>query len=123
MSEGLRAGVLLGGWAVIVAILGLSPGFSWIPEGPFIGAAGLVALAILGWAGFRGAEKSSRLIAGPLTGALTGGIGGCIGGLAYVVAGKPALNIAVGFLLGAVAGAVLGLAGRLVSRRSGRGAV
>ncbi len=114
MSEGLRAGALLGGWAVIVAILGLSPGFSWIPEGPFIGAAGLVAVAILGSAGFRGKRKSGRLVAGPLTGAIAGGIGGCVGGLAYVVAGKPALNVAIGLLLGVVAGGAIGLVGGLL---------
>jgi len=117
VREGLRSGAILSLCAVGLAVLGLTPALSWIPEVPLIGAAILLPVAILIWTGFRAAKRSGRLLAVPLTGALAGGIGGCIGGIAYVIAGKPALNIAVGLLAGALSGAVLGLAGAELARR------
>ena len=117
MAEGLRSGVLLSLCAVALAVLGLTPALSWIPEGPLLGAAILLAVAILIWTGLRAAERSGRLVAGPLTGALAGSIGGCVGGIAYLVAGKPALNIAAGLVTGALSGAVCGFAGAKLASR------
>jgi hypothetical protein len=115
--EGLRWGAILGLCSVALAVIGLSPAFSWVPEVPLIGAAILLPVAILIWTGFRAATQSGRLAAGPLAGALTGAIGGCVGGIAYSIAGKPALNIAVGHLAGAFSGAVFGLAGAILAGR------
>lgn len=117
LAEGLRSGVLLSLCAAALAVLGLTPALSWIPEGPLIGTAIFVSVAILTWTGLRAAERSDRLVAGPLTGAFAGAIGGCVGGIAYLIAGKPALNIAVGVVAGALSGAVFGFAGAKLARR------
>ena len=115
-AEGLRSGAILSLCAVALAVLGLTPALSWIPEMPLIGAAIVLPVALLIWTGFRAATRSGRLVAGPLTGALTGAIGGCVGGFAYLLAGKPPLNIAVGLLAGALGGAAFGLMGALLGR-------
>jgi hypothetical protein len=117
VRDGLRSGAILGLCAVGLAVLGLTPALSWIPEVPLLGAAILLPVAILIWTGFRAAERSGRLVAGPMAGALAGAIGGWIGVIAYVIAGKPALNIAVGLLAGAFSGAVIGLAGAMLAGR------
>jgi hypothetical protein len=116
MAEGLRSGAILSLYAVALAVLGLTPALSWIPEVPLIGAAVLLPVALLIWTGFRATARSGRLVAGPLTGALTGAIGGCVGGIAYLLAGKPALNISVGLVAGALAGAAFGFTGALLGR-------
>lgn len=115
--EGARSGVALGVWAAVLAVLGLTPKLSWIPELPLLGAAIVVSVAIIGWTGFRAASRSKRIVAGPLAGALTGAIGGGVGGIAYLLFGKPALNIAVGLLGGAIGGAAIGFLGALPSAR------
>ena len=113
LREGLRWGGILSLCAVALAVLGLAPAFSWIPEVPLLAAAVLLPGALLMWAGFRAAARSRRLVVGPLTGALAGAIGGCVGGIAYLLAGKPALNVAVGLVAGALFGALLGFVGAL----------
>lgn len=103
----------------MLAVLGLTPKLSWIPELPLLGAAIVVSVAIIGWTGFRAASRSKRIVAGPLAGALTGAIGGGVGGIAYLLFGKPALNIAVGLLGGAIGGAAIGFLGALPSAKGG----
>lgn len=116
IGEGLRSGAILSLCAVALAVLGLTPTLSWIPEVPLIGAAIVLPVALLIWTGFRAAARSGRLVAGPVTGVLTGAVGGCVGGTAYLLADKPALNIAVGLLAGALAGAAFGFTGALLGR-------
>jgi hypothetical protein len=117
MAEGLRSGVLISLCAVALAVLGLTPALSWIPEAPLLGAAIVVPVAILMWTGFRSATRSGRLVAGPYAGVLAGAIGGCVGGIAYLVAGKPSLNVVVGLVGGTLSGAVLGFTGAIIARR------
>jgi hypothetical protein len=102
--------------AVILAVAGLAPGLSWLPEWLVIGAAIVVPVSILGWTGYRVALESGRLFPGLLSGALAGAIAGCVGGVAYLLFGKPALNIPLGLLAGAIGGGVVGFAGALSSR-------
>jgi hypothetical protein len=117
---GLRSGAILSLWAIALAVLGLTPALSWVPEAPLLGAAIVVPVAILVWTGLRSATRSGRLVAGLFSGALAGAIGGCVGGIAYLIAGKPALNIAVGLLGGALTGGALGFTGALLwSRQTG----
>jgi hypothetical protein len=111
LCDGIRAGVILSVCAIALALLGLTPALTWIPEVPLLGSAILVPIGLLGWTGWRAAARTGRLVAGPLTAALAGSIGGAAAGSAFVVAGKPALNIAVGILAGVLAGAALGMAG------------
>jgi hypothetical protein len=117
LREGLRSGAILSLCAVALAVLGLTPALSWIPEVPLIGGAIVLPLAILVWTGVRVARRSSRLVAGPLASALAGAIGGCVGGIAYLVAGKPSLNVIAGLLGGALSGAVFGFAGAILAKR------
>ena len=116
LGDGLRSGALLSLSAIGLALLGLTPAFSWIPEVPLLGTAILVPVGILAWTGWRAASRSGRLTAGPLTGAVAGTIGGLVAGIAFVIAGKPALNIAVGLVSGALSGSAIGFAGALLGR-------
>jgi hypothetical protein len=117
LSEGIRGGVVLALAAVVLAVLGLTPSLSWIPEVPLMVVAVLVPIVVLGITGFRAGSRWSRLEAGGMAGAVAGGIGGLVGGLSYVVFGKSLLNIAVGLILGAIGGAIVGATGGLLARR------
>jgi hypothetical protein len=108
LTEGLRFGAILAAFAVIFAIVGLSPSFRWVPEIPLLLVAGLIPAVILTVAGYR---------AGALSGALAGAIGGVVGGVAYVVYGKPVLNIPIGLVAGSAGGLALGALGEAVARR------
>jgi len=116
--EGLRAGVALGACVVVLAIVGLTPSLSWIPEVPLVGGAIVLPIATYGLTGYRTGKRSGRLVAGTIAASLAGAISGAVGGVAYVLFGKPVLNILVGVLLGAVGGAVVGTAGARLSQRT-----
>ena len=104
--------------AVLFAVVGLTPSFSWVPEVPLLAAGVLLPAAILGATGFRAGARSRNVFAGALAGAIAGALGGFVGGVSYVVFGKPALNIAVGLLAGAVLGGAIGATGALLGRRT-----
>ena len=112
-------GIVLGAGVAVLAVLGLTPALSWIPEVPLLGVAILLPVAACGLAGFRTGLGTGRVLAGALAGALAGSIGGALGGVSYVLFGKPVLNILVGLLLGAAGGAVVGAAGARLSRAFG----
>jgi hypothetical protein len=107
---------VLAACAVILAIVGLAPALSWLPEWLVLGTAAVVPIAVLSWTGFRAASQAGRFLDGPMAAAFAGAIGGCAGGLAYLLFGKPALNILIGLIAGAIGGAVVGFAGALSSR-------
>jgi hypothetical protein len=90
--------LLLAVFAVVFAVLGLTPSLTWIPELPLLGAAAVIPVAVLGLAGYRAGWRSASLA-------------GAIGGIAYFVYSKPIVNVAVGLLLGTVGGALIGVAG------------
>ena len=100
---------------MIFAVLGLSPMFSWIAEGPLLLAAILLPIAAYSLAGSRAAARTRRWPSGLVAGAVAGAISGTIGGLSYALFGKSLLNIAVGLVVGTVGGALVGTAG--ASRR------
>jgi hypothetical protein len=100
--------LILAVFAVVFAILGLSPSLRWIPEIPLLLVAGLVPTAILLVAGYR---------VGALAGAVAGAIGGATGGVAFVVYGKPVINIPIGLVAGLVGGIALGALGAATARR------
>ena len=106
--------------AVVLAIVGLLPFFSWVPEVPLLAAAVLLPVAIFGVAGYRAEGRAGHVLAGALAGGLAGAISGGVGGISYVVFGKPVLNIAIGILVGAVSGSAIGTAGALLGRRAAR---
>jgi hypothetical protein len=118
LSEGTRAGGVLAVWTIVLAVLGLTPAFSWVPEVPLLTVGAAVPAVVLGFTGFRVAFSSRRIAPGVIASALAGAISGGVGGLAYVAFGKPLLNVAAGLVLGAVGGAVLGALGSLVGVRS-----
>ena len=105
---GVLGGVILAVFAVVFAILGLSPSLRWIPEIPLLLVAGAVPSATLVVAGYR---------AGAMAGAVAGAIGGATGGVAFVVYGKPVVNIPILLVAGLVGGLVLGALGAAVARR------
>jgi hypothetical protein len=84
LREGVRAGVLLGAFVIVVGVLGLGPASSWIPEAPLVMVT--IAIPVLGLAlvGFRGFRRAGQLRAGSLTGMLAGAITGVVGGLAFL---------------------------------------
>ncbi|MFN2519813.1 MAG: hypothetical protein ABR525_02070 [Candidatus Limnocylindria bacterium] len=111
LVEGIRTGAALGVGIVALAVAGLAPAFSWIPEVPLIVVAILLPLAAYGLTGFRVGRRSQRMLGGLLAGAVAGALSGGIGGVSYVVFGKPFLNIAVGLVVGSVGGALAGALG------------
>ncbi|MDQ6675088.1 MAG: hypothetical protein M3069_30850 [Chloroflexota bacterium] len=108
LLEGVRAGVALGVCIVGLAILGLTPSFSWIPEVPLVAVAIVLPIATYALTGYRAGKRTRRIAAGALAGGVAGGISGAAGGLSYVAFGKPILNVAVGLVLGTVGGVVAG---------------
>ena len=118
---GLRVGVVLAAAVVVLAVVGLTPSFSWIPEVPFVLVATLIPLLGFGFAGYRSASASHRALDGMIAGAVAGLLSGTIGGLSYVAFGKPLLNVFVGSVIGAVGGALVGaVVAFFVLRRTGR---
>lgn len=115
-GEGLRSGVVLAGCVVVLAVLGLTPSLSWIPEVPLLGVAILIPVAVLGITGYRASFRSRRVVAGALAGAIAGSLGGTVGGICYVLFGKSAINVLAGLPLGILGGAAFGAAGSVLSQ-------
>jgi len=110
-------------FAVVLAVLGLTPSLSWIPEVPLLTVAILLPIVAYGLAGYKAGLGAGRLLAGLLAGALAGGISGAVGGACYVLFGKPAFNLLAGFCLGVIGGAVVGTVGALIALRRRPGIV
>ncbi|MBJ7597279.1 MAG: hypothetical protein DLM67_00330 [Candidatus Nephthysia bennettiae] len=123
ISEGLRWGVVMSVLAIALAVLGLTPALSWVPELPLLTAAVLLPIFAYGLAGHRAGLRSGRLLGGLLAGALAGGISGAVGGACYVVFGKSAFNLLAGFGLGVIGGAAVGTVGALIALRRRPGIV
>jgi hypothetical protein len=117
-TEGLRAGLALSACVVVLAILGLAPSMSWVPEVPLLGVAMLVPLAGYALTGYRVGKRSGRTLAGAIAGSVAGAMSGGVGGVAYLIFGKSVLNVAVGLLLGALGGAIVGAAAARLGRRT-----
>jgi hypothetical protein len=115
LAEGLWIGLPLSMCVIALAVLGLSPAFSWIPELLLLGTAAIVPVAAFAFAGARAATRTRRWTDGLLAGAIAGTLSGAAGGLSYALFGKPLLNIAVGLVLGTVGGALVGMAAGLAS--------
>jgi hypothetical protein len=118
ISEGARVGVALAVCVVVLAILGLTPSLSWIPEVPLVGTAILLPVAAYGLTGFWQGRRSGRVVAGAVAGAVAGSISGAVGGLSYVLFGKSPVNVVVGLVLGAAVGAAVGAVGAWLGRRA-----
>jgi hypothetical protein len=124
LIDGARIGLALGACVVILAVVGLAPAFSWIPEVPFLVVAAVLPIAGFALAGSRAAAQTGNWTEGLIAGAVAGALSGAIGGLSYALFGKPLLNIAVGIALGSVGGAITGAAaGVSATRRPPSGAV
>ena len=111
LREGLRAGILLAGFSLAFAVLGLTPSLSWIPEVPLLIMAALVPFFLLLYTGRRVGKGGSGPGSASLAGAVAGGIGGLTGGVGYLLYGKSAINVGVGIVVGIVSGALLGATG------------
>jgi hypothetical protein len=85
LAEGLRAGIALGAFVIVVGALGLGPTVSWLPEAPLVTVAIAVLVIGLTLTGFRGFRRAGHLRVGMLNGALAGAITGVVGGLAFLV--------------------------------------
>ena len=118
LAEGLRGGVALGACVIALAVLGLSPSMSWVPEVLLLTLAAVVPVAAFALLGRRVARRTGRVLAGAIVGGIAGAISGGIGGVAYVVFGKSVLNIGVGVVSGAIGGAVIAGVAAVLSRRS-----
>ena len=118
LQEAGGGALLLSGCAIVLAVLGLTPGLQWIPEAPLLSAAVLAPVGICGVSGYRAARRARRVLAGAVAGALAGAAGGGVGGLCYVFFGKSALNVAAGIVLGLIGGAAIGAAAALFGQRA-----
>jgi hypothetical protein len=112
LTAGFRAGAVLAAFAIVFAILGLTPSLSWIPEVPLLTVAGVVPIALLTVTGYRARKSSGSILMGAIAGATAGAIGGFAGGVAYVAFGKPVFNVVAGTIVGVVAGVALGRSAR-----------
>ena len=117
LAFGVAGGLLLALFAVVFAILGLTPSLSWIPEVSLLAVAVIVPVAILLVTGHRAYARTLNVVASMLAGSLAGALGGLTGGVSYVVAGKSAVNVVAGLLAGVVGGGFLGCIGAMVARR------
>ena len=117
LAFGIAGGLLLALFAVVFALLGLTPSLSWIPEVPLLAAAVIIPVGILLVTGHRAYAMTLDTVAAMLAGSLAGALGGLAGGVSYAVAGKSAVNVVAGLLAGAVGGGFLGWAGALLARR------
>jgi hypothetical protein len=117
LTTGVRAGAGLAAFAILFAILGLSPSLSWIPEVLLLTVAGVVPIALLTVTGYRAWKSFGSIRTGAIAGATAGAIGGFAGGAAYVVFGKPVFNVVAGTIVGVAAGGVLGAVGAMVAAR------
>ena len=113
LREGILGGLAVAVAVVLFAVLGLTPSFTWIPEGPLVTIAILVALLGYGLIGYRVRAQTGRLAAASAAAAVAGGISGAVGGITYTLFGKSVLNIAVGLTLGAIGGGIIGAVGGL----------
>jgi hypothetical protein len=116
--EGMRVGAVLAVCVVVLAILGLTPSLSWIPEVPLIGTAILLPIVAYVLTGFWQGRRSGRLLAGAVAGAVAGSISGAAGGLSYVLFGKSPINVLVGLVLGAAGGTAAGAVGAWLGRHT-----
>ncbi|HEV2034939.1 MAG TPA: hypothetical protein VGU71_12190 [Candidatus Dormibacteraeota bacterium] len=117
LTAGVRAGAVLAAFAILFAILGLTPSLSWIPEVPLLTVAGVLPVAVLTVMGYRTWKSSGVVLMGAIAGATAGGIGGCVGGVAYVAFGKSPFNIVAGTIVGVAAGLALGTLGAVAAAR------
>jgi hypothetical protein len=117
VSEGARAGAALGACVVVLAVIGLTPSLSWVPEAPLVTVAVLLPLFVYMLTGFRAGRRSRRIADGLVAAAIAGAISGGIGGLSYVLFGKSLMNIPIGLALGALGGATFGAIGAQVGVR------
>ena len=116
-----RAGALvLSACAIVLAILGLTPGLQGIPEVPLLTAAVLVPVGVCGVSGYRAAQRAGRVRAGAVAGALAGAAAGGVGGLCYLFFGKSAFNVPAGIVLGLIGGAAIAAVGALFGQRAAR---
>jgi len=120
LREARGGALVLSVSAIVLAVLGLTPGLQGIPEVPLLTAAILVSVGVCGVCGYRAARRAGRALAGATAGALAGAAGGGVGGLCYVFFGKSALNVPAGIVLGLMGGAAIGAAGALVRQRAAR---
>jgi hypothetical protein len=118
VALGIRAGLALSAFVVLLALVGLAPAFSWVPEAPLLAVSVLVPLVAYAITGVRAARSSGLVRDGVAAGAVAGIISGFVGGVAYVFFGKSLLNVPVGLALGCIAGAFWGGVGAIVSVRS-----
>jgi hypothetical protein len=116
--EGARVGMALAVCVVVLAILGLTPSLSWIPEVPLVGTAILLPVAAYVLTGFWQGRRSGRVGAGAVAGAVAGSISGGVGGLSYFLFGKSPINVMVGLVLGATGGAAAGAVGAWLGKRA-----
>ena len=114
---GLRVGGVTSVCVAALAVVGLTPFFSWVPETPLVLTAVLIPILGYGLAGYRSASISRRALDGVTAGLVAGVVSGAVGGMSYVLFGKPVLNAFVGPILGAVGGSVVGGVAAVIALR------
>ena len=121
VALGVRAGIVLSAFVVLLGFVGLTPELSWVPEVPLLAVSVLVPLVGYVVTGFRAERRFGRIRNAIFASAVAGVVSGLAGGLTFVLFGKSLLNVPVGITLGFAAGAVWGTVGAIMSARSRRG--
>jgi hypothetical protein len=111
---------VLSAFVVLLAFVGLTPLFSWVPELPLLAVSVLIPLVGYAATGYQAQRQSGRVGGGVLAAAVAGVVSGLAGGVSFVLFDKSLLNIPVGVGLGCAAGAAWGAAGALLSVQLGR---
>ena len=117
LIEGVRWGVAISALVPLLAVAGLSPALSWIPEPVVIAVGVTVPIAGYALAGVRGSAVTGRWMDGLAAGAVAGALSGLVGGVSYAVFGKPLLNVPGGLVVGVTGGALVGAVAALARRR------
>jgi hypothetical protein len=79
LREAPGGALLLRACAIVVAVLGLTPGLQWVHEVPLLSAAVLAPVGIFGVSGYRAARRADRVEAGAVAGAFAGAAGAGVG--------------------------------------------
>ena len=108
LSIGISSGISLSFAVTVLAVVGLGPWFTWVPDSVLIIAAAAMGAIDLARAGARGRALTGWVRDGASAAALAGAIAGTSAGGCFVVFGQGALELVILPIIGALAGLAIG---------------
>jgi hypothetical protein len=116
VAIGVSGGLALSFVAVVFAVVGLGPWFTWVPEAVLVIGAAALALIQLGTTGSRARAVTGAVRDGAGAAAIAGAIAGFVAGICFVLFGKGPENVAILLVLGALGGGAVGTATAFATR-------